>query len=48
VQISTNLTDVPPFNDYATTNSAADGAINYTDSVSIADHGGTVFYRLKQ
>lgn len=48
VQICTNLSDVPPFNDYATANSAANGAINFTDSVSIADHGNTVFYRLKQ
>ena len=45
VQISTSL---PTWTDYDTTTAAANGAINYTDTVSIAAHGNTVFYRLKQ
>jgi hypothetical protein len=45
LQISTDLST---WNDYSTVTAAANGLISYTDSVSIAAHGGTVYYRLKQ
>jgi hypothetical protein len=32
----------------STTTAAANGVITYTDNVSVAGHGGSVFYRLKQ
>lgn len=48
VQISTNLADAPPFNDYLSVTSAPNGVINYTDTVSIDGHGGQAYYRLKQ
>jgi hypothetical protein len=45
VQLSTDLSN---WLDYDTVTAAANGVISYTDPVSIDDHGGTVFYRLKQ
>lgn len=46
VQLSTDMTT---WTDYdATTASLSNGLIDYVDSVTITDHGNTVFYRLKQ
>jgi len=48
VQFATDMNGPWSDSNPSTTTAAANGVITYTDSVSVAGHGGTVFYRLKQ